>query len=566
MIHFTHTAACDRNDNIYVFGGLTIQDETSLTPHVPNNTLLKYNKNDSTWTTIVPNNNNSTPISRNWHSSIVFNNELYIFGGKSNGYLNDMWKYDPVGNTWAQIQYLKKDFVPSPRYGHKSVVIENEMYVYGGYDSNGFTCGDLYVFHLVECTWRRIELSGNVPAPCYHHTMCAIPDQQLIVIYGGVNSSGTVFNQLVAIHCNDGTCKSIDHSHSVDIYGHCSYVEKGSVDNYWKFHVIGGCSKYSDYYNSFYFNINTETLENCIVTKTGIANVVFNNQNTSGVQCLPTFASVVITGDEVMVYGGVRNKTNIATISKSQEDNSVLSEFSQTVPDDIAMVVLSFLDKRELCTMREVSKKWKVSSLSEHNAFWYPIFSSVFQQPIYSQIISQVKPNEESPTGYKQAIKDLRVAYQDSIKQYVDARTRNLLPENTKPVKYHGVTHQYVGKEKLKELFRDINSKDDMNKKFGSNGVVHGYCHGYSYGYSYGSNGNLGAKVVMAGDGASGKTCLLIRVCERRFPQDYVPTVFDNYVYDLHYCDTLYQIGVWDTAGPEDYDRLRYVLLLTRTQ
>ncbi|KAM3842943.1 transforming protein RhoA isoform 3-T3 [Diretmus argenteus] len=44
-------------------------------------------------------------------------------------------------------------------------------------------------------------------------------------------------------------------------------------------------------------------------------------------------------------------------------------------------------------------------------------------------------------------------------------------------------------------------------------------------------------KLVIVGDGACGKTCLLIVFSKDQFPEVYVPTVFENYV--------------------EDYDRLR---------
>ncbi|OTF76509.1 ras-like protein GTP-binding protein Rho1-like protein [Euroglyphus maynei] len=87
-------------------------------------------------------------------------------------------------------------------------------------------------------------------------------------------------------------------------------------------------------------------------------------------------------------------------------------------------------------------------------------------------------------------------------------------------------------------------------------------------------------KLVIVGDGACGKTCLLIVFSKDQFPEFYVPTVFENYVADIevdgkqvsvtfgnnththtHYLLTHYlhqvELALWDTAGQEDYDRLR---------
>ena len=40
-------------------------------------------------------------------------------------------------------------------------------------------------------------------------------------------------------------------------------------------------------------------------------------------------------------------------------------------------------------------------------------------------------------------------------------------------------------------------------------------------------------KLVVVGDGACGKTCLLIVFSKDEFPDVYVPTVFENYVADI---------------------------------
>jgi len=87
----------------------------------------------------------------------------------------------------------------------------------------------------------------------------------------------------------------------------------------------------------------------------------------------------------------------------------------------------------------------------------------------------------------------------------------------------------------------------------------------------------LRKKLVIVGDGACGslhktnlffprkplslcylgKTCLLIVFSKDQFPEVYVPTVFENYVSDIEVDGKQVELALWDTAGQEDYDRLR---------
>ncbi|CCC71160.1 hypothetical protein NCAS_0G02730 [Naumovozyma castellii] len=64
-------------------------------------------------------------------------------------------------------------------------------------------------------------------------------------------------------------------------------------------------------------------------------------------------------------------------------------------------------------------------------------------------------------------------------------------------------------------------------------------------------------KLVIIGDGACGKTSLLYVFTLGKFPQEYHPTVFENYVTDCRVDGIKVSLTLWDTAGQEEYERLR---------
>lgn len=64
-------------------------------------------------------------------------------------------------------------------------------------------------------------------------------------------------------------------------------------------------------------------------------------------------------------------------------------------------------------------------------------------------------------------------------------------------------------------------------------------------------------KLVAVGDGGVGMTCLMISYTTNKFPSEYVPEVFDNYAVTVMIGGEPYTLGLFDTGGQQDYERLR---------
>lgn len=74
----------------------------------------------------------------------------------------------------------------------------------------------------------------------------------------------------------------------------------------------------------------------------------------------------------------------------------------------------------------------------------------------------------------------------------------------------------------------------------------------------YENQKKLTGKIVVVGDGACGKTCLLEVFKRNKFPEEYIPTVVDNFVKEVSINDIeTVNLTLWDTAGQEDYDSVR---------
>jgi len=124
--------------------------------------------------------------SRTEHSSVIFENNLYVFGGYGGNYLNNLLALPlPFRPENGLVEIAVSGDVPPPRSAHSLVVYNEHMYCFGGWrgiqapNSNA----DLYKLSFRERKWSHIPAKGEVPSPRRVHNAIVYKDSMFV--FGG---------------------------------------------------------------------------------------------------------------------------------------------------------------------------------------------------------------------------------------------------------------------------------------------------------------------------------------------------------------------------------------------
>lgn len=140
-----------------------------------------------TWTELIAENGVSPPV-RHRHAMTVVGNYLYLFGGLNGSTSKgDFWRFSIVDNLWEELPL--QGTYPRARYGHSMVTIGSKIYLYGGYgnDSSGAAAaylGETLVYDPENNTWYKRTASSMRS----EHTAVVIDERMWV--FGGYYYSG----------------------------------------------------------------------------------------------------------------------------------------------------------------------------------------------------------------------------------------------------------------------------------------------------------------------------------------------------------------------------------------
>eukprot|EP00771_Trimastix_marina_P001391 gnl/Trimastix_PCT/2463.p1 GENE.gnl/Trimastix_PCT/2463~~gnl/Trimastix_PCT/2463.p1 ORF type:complete len:538 (+),score=118.48 gnl/Trimastix_PCT/2463:44-1657(+) len=127
----------------------------------------------------------STPASRAAHTAVVYGHSMFVFGGHSSrGCLGDLYQFDFNSQTWTEI--TPEGERPTGRMSQSAVVWGHEMYVFGGKTAQGSVVNEFFAFDLEAKTWRTVESIGEPPSPREMHAAVVYGDA--MYVFGGHNT------------------------------------------------------------------------------------------------------------------------------------------------------------------------------------------------------------------------------------------------------------------------------------------------------------------------------------------------------------------------------------------
>ncbi len=108
---------------------------------------------------------NKIPSKRWGHAAATFDNKVYIFGGRNENDVNDIYCFDPENSEWQEIEV--QGYKPQPRRRHSAVFISSALVVFGGFDGQFYN--DLHIVDFLHAKKQMIKPEQSTLVSDYQH-------------------------------------------------------------------------------------------------------------------------------------------------------------------------------------------------------------------------------------------------------------------------------------------------------------------------------------------------------------------------------------------------------------
>ena len=186
---------------IYSFGGYCSGDNYKDICPID---VFCLNTTNYRWTALTKPNIDSNeadnwPFQRYGHTVVAHGPKIYLFGGRNDNHsCNRLYCFDTKKLKWSSPNVFGT--IPSARDGHSACVIQDAMYIFGGYSENSFSYTPIvFRLNLNNYDWTLLECEGSPPIYRDFHTATAIDNKMFV--FGGRSYNGNDFTQ-TELYCD----------------------------------------------------------------------------------------------------------------------------------------------------------------------------------------------------------------------------------------------------------------------------------------------------------------------------------------------------------------------------
>ncbi|RLN43464.1 host cell factor isoform X1 [Panicum miliaceum] len=187
-----HTAVSIGKSKVVVFGGFA--DKRFLSD------VSVYDVENKLWyspeCTVNGSDGQAGPSPRAFHVAVVIDCNMFIFGGRSGGKrLGDFWMLDTDLWQWSEMTGFGD--LPSPReFAAASAIGNRKIVMYGGWDGKKWL-SDVYIMDTMSLEWTELAVIGSVPPARCGHSATMI--EKRLLIFGGRGGAGPIMGDLWAL-------------------------------------------------------------------------------------------------------------------------------------------------------------------------------------------------------------------------------------------------------------------------------------------------------------------------------------------------------------------------------
>uniref|UniRef100_A0AC35U208 Kelch motif family protein n=1 Tax=Rhabditophanes sp. KR3021 TaxID=114890 RepID=A0AC35U208_9BILA len=184
--------------------------------------------------------NGSKPTHRDFHTSVILGDEMFVWGGRSDAmglfhsgkdlYFNNVHILNLRTAEWTVVYSGRNG--PSGRRSHSAFSYNNIMYIFGGFNSEyNIHYNDIHAYDPVLMTWKEISPIGVCPS--VRRRQCTIMVGDKVYLFGGTTS--TSYEEPKKALCNLSDLHVLDFGPSLKTIAIKRLIESTQIQNFFPF-------------------------------------------------------------------------------------------------------------------------------------------------------------------------------------------------------------------------------------------------------------------------------------------------------------------------------------------